>query len=224
MRRQPTIIFDLDGTLADTLSDLVAALNRTLASHNVMPVSANQVGYMTGRGGLKGMIKYAIGKEDMSLDQKLVGALFISCIDDYRQNIAVETVLYPGVIACLELFSNQGWLLGVCTNKPIELANKLLCELGIDQLFSVVTGVDSFDFKKPDPRHLTRTIELAGGSCSRAIMVGDTQNDILTAQRAGIPVIAVDFGYSEHPVKMYSPDWVISSFDDLFAQAQKLID
>ncbi|MGJ8528829.1 HAD-IA family hydrolase [Maritalea sp.] len=223
MRQQPTIVFDLDGTLADTLSDLVAALNRTLALHKVKSVEATQVGFMTGRGGLRAMIMHAIQQAGMPINQELIEELFIESIIDYQQNMSVETALYPGVNDSLQRFSDKGWLLGVCTNKPIELAEKLLLELEIDQLFSAVTGVGSFKFKKPDPRHLIRTVELAGGNCSKAIMVGDTQNDILTAQRANIPVIAVDFGYSEHPIQTYGPDHVISNFENLFCVADKLI-
>lgn len=223
MGNQPSIIFDLDGTLADTLSDLVSALNRSLAVRDINSVHPDKIGYMTGKGGLKAMVEYAFEMDGVPLGQELLDEVFAASIEDYRQNIMIETVLYPGVRASLEHFSKQGWLLGVCTNKPIALAEKLLRRLDIDQLFTKTTGADSFDFKKPDPRHLIRTIELAGGQCSKAIMVGDTINDIVTAQNANIPVIAVDFGYSEHPVQTYGPDRVISSYDTLFDEADRLI-
>lgn len=222
MSHQPTIVFDLDGTLADTLHDLVPALNRTLVERNIDAVSADQVGYFTGRGGLKEMITHALQSTGAPLNQQLLDEVFVASLADYEQNIAVNTVIYPGVRDCLEQFADHGWLLGVCTNKPVGLADKLLHELEMDQLFAAVIGGDSFDFKKPDPRHLIRTIEIAGGLPSKAIMVGDTRNDILAAKQANVPVIGVDFGYSEHPLETYSPDRVISSFDSLFAEAVQL--
>jgi len=217
---QPTIIFDLDGTLADTLDDLVAALNRSIAEYGVSPVDPQKVAHLTGRGGLRAMITFAFETERVLLSQKLLNKVFVASVVDYNQNIAVKTKLYPGAKECLERFAHQGWLLGVCTNKPLRLAQLLLRELAIEHRFSAVTGVDSFDFKKPDPRHLTRTITMAGGEASKAIMVGDTQNDILTAQNAKIPIIAVDFGYSEHPLESYSPDRIVSNFETLFDVAK----
>ncbi len=169
------------------------------------------------------MIVQAFQLSGKPLQEARLEELFAASVEDYRQNMAVETVLYPGARACLERFSSEGWLLGICTNKPAGLAEKLLRELAIDQRFSSVTGSDSFDFRKPDPRHLIRTIEMAGGCPSWAIMVGDTQNDILTAQNAGIPVIAVDFGYAGHPLQTCGPDRVISAFDALFEEADKLV-
>ena len=223
MNTRPTIIFDLDGTLADTLRDLVPALNRTLVERHINPVHAHQIGHLTGAGGLKAMIERAFRLSGQPLSHELRQELFAASVEDYRQNIAVETVLYPGVRAGLERFSDQGWLLGVCTNKPVGLAAKLLRELAVDHLFASVTGSDSYKFKKPDPRHLTRTIETAGGLASRAVMVGDTQNDILTAQKANVPVIAVDYGYSDHPLETYGPDRVISGFETLFEAAVELM-
>jgi phosphoglycolate phosphatase len=223
MSARPTIIFDLDGTLADTIRDLVPAMNRTTARFDINPVTASQVANLTGMGGMKAMISRAFQLSGEPLGKDLLEELFVASVEDYRQNIAVETVYYPHVRACLQQFTAEGWLLGVCTNKPVRLAEKLLRELGDDGLFASITGGNSFDFKKPDPQHLIQTIEMAGGSPTTAIMVGDTQNDILTAQNADIPVIAVDFGYSEHPVENYGPNRVISSFETLFEEAVKLI-
>lgn len=222
MSDQPTIIFDLDGTLADTIHDLVAAINRSLVQRDINPVSTDQIRHLGGMG-LKAMIERAYQVNDQPLGQDLLEEVFLTSLKSYGENIANLTNFYPGARASLQQFTDQGWILGVCTNKSVGLAEKLLSELGTDGLFSSITGGDSFDFKKPDPQHLTRTIDMAGGMGSKAIMVGDTQVDILTAQNANIPVIAVDFGYCEHPVEKYSPDAVISSFDDLFEEAVKLI-
>lgn len=223
MSAKPTIVFDLDGTLADTICDLVAAMNRCVTRFDIAPIQVRQVAHLTGKGGLRAMISHAAKMSGKTLTESQLMEAFGLSVDDYHQNIAVKSQLYPGALAALKKFSSKGWRLGICTNKPIRQAEKLLSELGAGQLFHAITGVDSFDFKKPDPRHLTETIELAGGCSKRAVMVGDTVNDILTAQNAGIPVIAVDFGYSEKPVQAYQPDRVISGFEFLFDEALELI-
>ncbi len=222
MTTRPTIIFDLDGTLADTIRDLLPALNRTIATRGIDPVSTQQIGHLTGAG-MKSMIEHAFALNNQALDAELLDELFAASLQDYEQNIAVETVFYPGVRASLQQFISEGWLTGVCTNKPVGLATKLLQELEADHLFCAITGGDSFEIRKPDPGHLVKTIEMAGGKPTRAIMVGDSENDILTAQNAGIPVVAVDFGYCEHPVENYSPDVVISAFEQLYNAAIRLV-
>ncbi|KZK83270.1 Phosphoglycolate phosphatase [Pseudovibrio sp. Ad13] len=223
MTDRPTAIFDLDGTLADTIPDLVSAMNRALNKFGVGQVIASEVSYLTGKGGLRSMICHACQLSGASPEKRTVDEIFAASVEDYRLNLICETTLYPGALASLNNFIAEGWLLGVCTNKPVRLAENLLRGLGIDDVFASITGADSFEFKKPDPRHLIRTIEIAGGRPTRAVMVGDTQNDILTAQNANVPLIAVDFGYSESPVEDFGPDSVISEYAALFVEAQKLI-
>lgn len=222
MQSNPTIVFDLDGTLADTILDLIPSLNRTIAREGLLPVNAQQVGHVSGKG-IKPMISLAYDLNNQTIAENLIDELFDIYMKDYEENIAVDTVLFDGAEECLKRFETNGWNLAVCTNKPVALADKLLRELDCAHYFSSVTGGDSFTYRKPDAAHLNKTIELAGGSVGNALMVGDSQNDILTAQNANIPVIAVDFGYSEHPVETYEPNHVISAFDDLFDIAQSLI-
>ena len=169
------------------------------------------------------MIKHAYDLRGGRLEQRKLDELFAETVEDYDRNIAVDTVLYPGVRRSIEEFQTSGWLLAICTNKPIKQATKLLDLLNLSPNFAAVTGVDSFEFKKPDPRHLTRTIELAGGRTEQAVMVGDTKTDIYAAQNAGIPVVAVDFGYSDVHVSTLKPNRVISSFDALHLEATSLI-
>ncbi len=222
MTFKPTVIFDLDGTLADTMLDLVPVLNRTIATRNLKPVTAKQVGHVSGKGIIP-MIELAYKLNNQPVNTDEMGELFRLYMDDYAANLAVDTKLYDGVENCLSSFVDNGWILAVCTNKPVNLADDLLHQLGAYQIFSSVTGGDSFEYRKPDARHLLKTIELASGDHSNAIMVGDSHNDVLTAQNASIPVVAVDFGYSEHPVATYNPDRIISSFDQLFEVAVELI-
>lgn len=223
MTFQSTIVFDLDGTLADTIHDLVSALNRTLGKRGLPPFAPSEVAHLTGKGGLRAMIAHAFALNNTPCEPRDLKQLFDDTVKDYDQNIAVKTELFPGVRSSLETFQNNGWLLAVCTNKPIKQARKLLAELNIEDVFSAVTGGDSFEFKKPDPSHLIRTIESAGGNTERAVMVGDTQTDIFAAQNADIPVVAVAFGYSDVDVQTLAPNRVISSFDALYAEASGLL-
>ena len=222
MQNKPTIVFDLDGTLADTLPDLARSINFATATRGLNPVDALQIRELAASG-LKPMIRQAYRIHDMPIDEQLVDELFDIAVAEYSNNIAMKTKLYPGVEKSLEQFIENGWLLAVCTNKPLALATKLLEELGHLNKFASICGADSFPFKKPDARHLTQTIENAGGSKSNAIMVGDASIDILTARNAGIPVVAVDFGYADVPVADFNSDVVISHYDALFEIARKLV-
>ena len=223
MTDKPTVVFDLDGTLADTIPDLVAALNRTLAGLHIPPVKAADVAHLTGKGGLRAMIAQSLHRAAQSTEAHELDTLFQATAQNYGSHVAVDSKLYPGVIPSLNTFQQEGWQLAICTNKPVRQAIDLMRAFGIEQMFATIAGVDSFDVKKPDPRHLTQTIKRAGGQPHRSVMVGDTINDIQTAKAANIPVIAVDFGYSDVPVGDLAPDRVISTFDDLFAHAKALI-
>jgi phosphoglycolate phosphatase len=162
----------------------------------------------------------AAGKE---LTPGYLDELFRQFMVHYGDNICVRTQLYPGVAAALDRLEEAGFILAVCTNKVEEHSVKLLDELGIGHRFAANCGRDTFPYFKPDPRHLTLTIERAGGSPGRAVMIGDSRTDIVTAKNAGIPVVAVPFGYTEVPVRDLGPDLVIDHFDDLFAAVQALL-
>ena len=117
-----------------------------------------------------------------------------------------------------------GYIFAICTNKPEGMARSLIERLGLSDLFGAICGGDTFDFRKPDPRHLIETIERAGGDPSRALMVGDSRTDIDTAKAAGIPVVAVDFGYTDRHVREFEPSIVISHYDELtVALVERLI-
>lgn len=217
----PILVFDLDGTLADTMRDLIPVLNRTTAPEGLGEIPFSDVGHVVGHGA-RAMIEKAFAYHGRQLDPALHDRLFDQFLVDYEANIAANTVLFEGAEKALDHFAEQGWLLGVCTNKPERLAVKLLDELGVLTRFAAVTGGDTYPYRKPDPRHLTGTIAKAGGDKSRAVMVGDSRTDIDTARQAGIPVVAVDFGYTDIPVRDLSPDRVISHFDLLREAVESL--
>lgn len=210
----PILVFDLDGTLADTILDLIPVLNRVTATQGLEAIPIADVGHVVGHGA-RAMIERAYAYHNRALDKAVHDKLFNDFLTDYEENIAANTVIFEGAMDVLDALEAQGWKFAVCTNKPEKLAVKLLQELGVAHRFAAVTGGDTYPYRKPDPRHLTGTIEKAGGNRDRAVMIGDSRTDIDTAKAAGIPVVAVDFGYTDVPVRLLGPDMVISHFSEL---------
>ncbi|WP_243367667.1 HAD family hydrolase [Microvirga solisilvae] len=218
----PIVVFDLDGTLADTAGDLVGTLNVILEQEGLSPIPVAQARDMIGAGA-RALIERGFEAAGKELAPAYLDELFKQFMVHYGENIRVRTELFPGALEALDRLEEAGFLLAVCTNKMEEHSIKLIDELGISHRFAANCGRDTFPYFKPDPRHLTLTIERAGGDPSRAIMVGDSRTDIVTAQNAGIPVVAVPFGYTDVPVESLNPDIVIDHFDELFSAVVKLL-
>ncbi len=157
----------------------------------------------------------ALRRRDGSSRRESSKSLFGDFLAHYNAHIVEQTRLYPGVEAALKAFARTGWRQAVCTNKMEGSAKILIEKLGVASWFAFICGQDTFGVGKPDPKPLLGTIAAAGGAGDRAIMVGDSVTDIKTARAAGLPVIAVDFGYSDVPVSELGPDQVISHFDEL---------
>ena len=215
------IIFDLDGTLADTAPDLVHTLNHVIEPHGLEPVAIENVGQIVGHGA-KAMIARAFELNNHPLGEALHDEVFTAFLDHYGDNLAVRTKLFTHVIEAMEKLERSGFDFSVCTNKRIEMANPLLHQLGVTGKFKAVTGGNSFDYKKPDGRHLEQTVALAGKTLADAIMIGDSSTDINAAKDAGIPSVAVSFGYSDRPVAELGANEVIDSFDELPAAIERL--
>lgn len=211
---RPIIVFDLDGTLIDTAPDLLDSLNHSLAAGGVPLADEASFRRFVGHGG-RVMIERAYAANRRALPTDEHDRLFSLFLYHYGANMPGRSAPYPGVLAALDRFEAAGYLLAVCTNKTEALSRTLLAALGIDHRFAAICGQDTFHHRKPDPRHLTETIALAGGDPGRAIMVGDSQTDIDTAKAAGIPVVAVDFGYTDRHVREFEPSAIISSYDEL---------
>lgn len=218
----PIAVFDLDGTLADTAGDLVGTLNVILEREGLASLPVEQARDMIGAGA-RALIERGFEAAGKELAPDYLDELFRQFMVHYGENICVRTELFPGVADALDRLEAAGFILAVCTNKVEEHSVKLLHELGIGHRFAANCGRDTFKYFKPDPRHLTLTIERAGGDPSRAIMVGDSRTDIVAARNAGIPVVAVPFGYTEVPVKDLNPDIVIDHFDQLFGAVEALM-
>ena len=213
---QPLLVFDLDGTLAETAPDLVAALNVTLAGAGIPRVPYEAARKLVGFGG-RALICDAVRVAGLPApDEDRIETLFSIFLAHYEAHIAEGSHLYEGVARALDRFAEAGWRFAVCTNKYEHPAIQLLTALGIADRFAAICGQNTFAVCKPDAGALLETIARAGGRPDAAVMIGDSKTDIATARNAGVPVVAVDFGYSDAPIASYGPDEVIGHFDQLW--------
>jgi phosphoglycolate phosphatase len=209
-----TVVFDLDGTLVDSAPDLVAALNVVLSGAGLPTVAYENARIMVG-GGARVMVERGLKANGRVLPAADGDRMARDFVAYYADHIAVHSQPFHGVEAALDELAKSGCHLAVCTNKLEWLSVRLLDALGLTKRFRAICGPDTFGASKPDPRILRGTIERAGGDPARAIMIGDSMTDIATARAAGVPVIAVDFGYSEVPVETLKADRVVSAFAEL---------
>ena len=209
-----TVVFDLDGTLVDTAPDLIETLNVVFAREGLPAVDYAAARNMIG-GGARRMIESGLKLEGRPLDAGAVDRMFNDFIAYYAAHVADRSRPFPGLEKALDRLAAQGCRFAVCTNKLEGLSRLLLEALGLTGRFEAICGQDTFRIQKPDPEILLRTIRAAGGDTRHAVMVGDSGTDIATARAAGIPVVAVDFGYSETPIAELGADRLISHFDDL---------
>jgi phosphoglycolate phosphatase len=209
-----TIVFDLDGTLVDTAPDLIATLNALFAREGLSPLEFGQARMLIG-GGVRRLIERGLMAEGVSLDPDRLERLFRDYLVDYAAHIADRSRPFPGLVGALDRLQAAGCTFAICTNKLEWLSVRLMEALGLSARFAAICGQDTFAVQKPDPEILRRTVARAGGRIERAVMVGDSGNDIDTARAAGVPVVAVDFGYTQIPVEKLGPDRVISHFDAL---------
>ncbi len=208
------IIFDLDGTLVDTAPDLHGALNwaRAGAGQPAVPLSA--VRPMIGDGAAK-LLERALKATGGVPGQAQLDAGIAAFMAHYADHLADLSRPYPGVVACLEQFTQAGVLLGVCTNKPHGLSIDLLDRLGLGGYFAAVVGGDSLAVRKPDAGHLRATQQAMGATEGSAVMVGDSANDVAVARAAGLPVVVVSYGYTEIAPAELGADAVIDTFAEL---------
>ncbi len=209
------IVFDLDGTLVDTLPDIHEALNRSLVEANLAEIDRTACRNMIG-GGAHNLIEQAFTQIGEPTDDPRVDDVFARFLLLYEAEPAVRSRAFPGVVSALETLQAQGVALGVCTNKPHGLSEMVLEKLKLARFFGdAVLGGDALAIRKPDAGHLLEVIRRLGHSPSVSLMVGDSATDVATARNAGIPVIAVDFGYTNTPASELGADALISHFDSL---------
>lgn len=222
MSRHPVVVFDLDGTLAETAPDIMRVLNVILEREGLTPLPLNRARELVGAGA-RALIERGFTVSGRILDADTLERLFQDFLAIYAEDVASNSHLYEGVTEAMAVLAAEGFRLAVCTNKPILHTRLILDHFGIADRFAAVAGRDSFPFHKPDPRHLTLTIEAAGGDPARSVMIGDSRTDIATARAAGIPCICVPFGYTDVPIETLAPDIVIARFAELPAAVGRLL-
>ena len=206
-----TVAFDLDGTLADTAPDLAAAVNHTLGALGRPPVDPAAVRGMIGHGA-RALLRRGLAASGPS-DEALIDRGYPIYRKYYAANVCVGTTIFPAVEAALDALGAAGVRLAVCTNKPEGLSRTLLAALGWESRFDAVVGGDTLPVAKPDPAPLLEAVARAGGG--RAAFVGDSIVDADTARAAGLPFVAVSFGFSDRPVAALGADAVIDDYAEL---------
>ena len=201
MKQKFTILFDLDGTLVDTAPDLMLAHNHVMKKFGYPTKSTEDIRNLVGKGAgaLIGRSIWGQAKKEFSkvLDEKIKDEMVKEFVNFYGKNIINESTLVTGVKDFLIWCKEQNISMAVCTNKQEHLSNDLLKKIGIYDFFEYVAGSDTFDYCKPDPRHLTNVIEILDGDIKKTIMIGDSETDANAAKAAEIPVILLENGYTE---------------------------
>lgn len=210
----PLVVFDLDGTLVDTAPDLVCALNHVLDREGLRPLPLASARKMIGAGARR-MLERGLEAEGRAVGPGDLERLTADFIAFYAEHIADYSRPFDGVVDTLHDLSARGFRLAVCTNKLEWLSRRLLDQLGLTEQFAAICGADTFGVAKPDPVILRQTVARAGGSLNAAVMVGDSGPDVGVARRAGVPVVGVDFGYTEIPITELAPDTIISAMAEL---------
>ena len=201
MKQKFTILFDLDGTLVDTAPDLMLAHNHVMKKFGYPTKSTEDIRNLVGKGAgaLIGRSIWGQAKKEFSkvLDAKIKDEMVKEFVNFYGKNIVNESTLITGVKNFLIWCKEQNISMAVCTNKQEHLSNDLLKKIGIYDFFEYVAGSDTFDYCKPDPRHLTNVVEILDGDVKKTIMIGDSETDANAAKAAEIPVILLENGYTE---------------------------
>lgn len=209
-----TVAFDLDGTLVDTAPDLIAALNFVLGEIGLAPVEETHVRALVG-GGARLMIERGLALRGVQRTDAEVDAMLGDFLHFYERHIADRSRPFAGAAEMLDTLETRGACLIVVTNKIERYAVQLLETLNLAHRFEVIAGPDTFGIRKPDPGHLLRAVDRARGAQSRTVMVGDSITDVNTARRAGVPVIAVSFGYRDGTVEQLGADHVVDRLADV---------
>jgi phosphoglycolate phosphatase len=228
LRRLPVvaIIFDLDGTLIDSAPDIAGALNLLLAEQGRAPLATSAIRAMIGDGSAE-LVRRAFVATGAALPEDRLGKIVERYIDIYARHPVTPGCVYPGVRETLKALAAAGIRMGLCTNKPARVVTGLLPALNLAHCFGVVCGGDTLTTRKPDPAPLLWALDRLGlpaiEAPARAVMVGDGRNDVLAARAAGVPVVAVSYGYSRVPAAELGADLVINHFSQLPAALKRLL-
>ena len=227
MSQKYTILFDLDGTLVDTAPDLMAAHNHVMKKFGYSTKSVDEIRNLVGKGAavLIGRSIWGAAKKEFSkiTDEKIKNEMVKEFISFYGKNIVKDSKLIKGVLEFLKWAKSKNISMGVCTNKQEHLAIDLLKKIEIYDYFEYVAGGNTFEYCKPDPRHLTSIIEIMNGDIKKSLMVGDSENDADAAKSAGIPMILVEDGYTDKKIEQIYHNHLIKDFIDIEKIVSKYI-
>ena len=216
MTQKLTILFDLDGTLADTAPDLMMAHNHVMKKFGHNTKSIDEIKEYVGKGAavMIGRSVWGEARKELSkiTDKKMKEEMVKEFLLFYKKNIVVKSKLINGVYEFLKWAKSNNISMGVCTNKQENLAVDFLKKIKIYDFFEYVAGRNTFDYCKPDPRHLTSIIEIMGGDIKKSLMIGDSENDADAAKSAGIPMILLEDGYTEKKIDQIHHDHLIKDF------------
>jgi phosphoglycolate phosphatase len=218
-----TVVFDLDGTLADTSGDLIAAANACFDRMGQGKPLDAVADALTAFAGGRAMLRLGFGRLGVAWDESLIDTQYPVLLEAYGQAIAVHTTLYPGAVRAVEGLRAAGFATAICTNKPEGLAVTLCDQLGISHLFGALLGADTLPMRKPDPEHYFETVRRVGGDAKRSVLIGDTITDRDTARAARVPIVLVGFGPDGAGVQRLQPDALLDHYDDLAALVDRLL-
>ncbi|OAN82464.1 haloacid dehalogenase [Jannaschia sp. EhC01] len=210
-----TVVFDLDGTLADTAGDLIASANAALAELGHPPQLVMGADDATAFAGGRAMLRLAASRMGIDDAEGLADAGYQPLLEAYGRDIDLHTTLYDGAVAAVDRLRARGDATGICTNKPEGLAVELIERLGLTERFPALIGADTLKTRKPDAAPLVETISRLGGNRDMAVLIGDTITDRKTALAAGIPCILVTFGPTGRAVADLNPEGLLEHYDDL---------
>ena len=216
MTQKYTILFDLDGTLADTAPDLLSAHNHVMKKFGYDTKNIDEIRNYLGQGAaiMIGKSIWSSAKKELSkiTDQKVKNEMIKEFLDFYGKNTVVKSKLINGVYEFLKWAKSNNISMGVCTNKQEHLAVDFLKKIKIYDFFEYVAGRNTFEYCKPDPRHLTSTIEIMSGDIKKSLMIGDSENDADAAKSAGIPMILLEDGYTDKKIEQIHHDHLIKDY------------
>lgn len=218
-----TVIFDLDGTLADTSGDLIAAANACFLGLGLGTPLDPQRDQTTAFHGGRAMLRLGFERVRPGWSEADVDAQYPLLLESYGVNIDVHTTLYPGAVEAVESLCHEGFAVGICTNKPEGLAEVLLGRLGVRGLFASLVGADTLPTRKPDAAPYRAAVERAGGQVARSMLIGDTNTDRETARAAGVPCALVTFGPEGRGVAALQPEALLDAYADLPGLAAQLL-
>jgi phosphoglycolate phosphatase len=208
-----TIVFDLDGTLVDSVPDLAGSLDTLMEERGLAPIGVETARRLIGHG-IPNLVRRAFAERGVEWQEEAGAAAVRRFTEIYGARASQETRPYPDVESVLTQLAAQGWRMAVCTNKMERFARQIVDDLGLSRFFAVVAGPDTFGVGKPDPRHLIETATAAGGE-RPILFVGDSEVDIATGKVAGVPVIALTYGYTKTPLDGLGADRLIDAFAEL---------